>query len=343
MNKLLRINFSFYIGLFLVSILLILALIGPMLAPHTMSDQFITSYMDGKLVTPPLKPFELMEWPLGTDRWGYDLLSMMLYGLRYTMLIALAVTLLKMIFGTIIGIYTGVWKRTPGWLTAIEQAWGYMPVVLILYFFLSPVTFNSPLKPPVLALYFIVVASVVSIPSIISSVRQKTVELNKSMYIEASRALGAGKHRIIWKHIFPQMKESLLIMFILEIVYVITIMGQLALVNIFIGGTTMTLSPVLYHSVTHELAGLVGQNRSMIYATEKFGLLLPLGVVLVMTIGFSLLANGLKNRFEANYQRTPWIRTGLEPRLAQKRKQYDKKISLGKLLRERLAFLFVSK
>ncbi|PLR94180.1 ABC transporter permease [Bacillus sp. T33-2] len=341
MNKLLRINFPLYIGVFLVSILLFLAIFGPSLAPHELTDQFKTKYIDGDVVAPPVKPFETKEWPLGTDRWGYDLASKILIGIRYTIFVALAVTFIKMVVGTVIGIYVGTWKRSPQWLVAFENAWGYVPLFLILYFFLRPITFNSPLEANKLIWYFILIASAVSIPSIISSVRQKTQEVNKSVFIEAARALGAGKNRMVWRHIFPQMKESLLIMFVLEIVYVITMMGQLALVNIFLGGTYMTFDPILYHSITQELSGLVGQNRSAIYGADKFVLLLPFGTLILITIAFSLLANGLKNRFQSNYQRNPWIKTGQEPRLIPQRKNYSAQSKLWPLRGERLAVLLL--
>ncbi len=308
----------------MVAGMLFFSIFGPYLAPHSLTAALETQYTNGKVLAPPLEPFESPSYPLGTDKWGYDLLSMILYGLRYTVFIAAAVTMIKMAFGTIIGLYAGTLKRTPGWLIAFENAWSYVPLFLILYFFLAPISFNSSLKQNVLIVYFIVIASIISIPSIVSSVRLKTAELYKSVYIEAAKALGAGKHRLIWKHLFPQLKETFLVMFILEIVYVIALMGQLALLNIFVGGTIMRFDPIIYLSATKELAGLVGQARLNIYGNTHI-LVAPLAVLLYTTVSFSLLANGLKNRFQSNYQRTPWIRTGHEPLIQSSRKQYGRK------------------
>ncbi len=321
MNKLLRVNYSLYIGVFLVSVLLFFAVFGPYLAPHQLSEALETQYRDGKVLAPPIQPFESGEYPLGTDRWGYDIASMILNGLKYTVFIAIAVTFIKMVLGTIIGLYVGTWKRTPGWLLAFENAWSFVPLFLIVYFFFRGINTLSFIPTWKLIMLFILITSLVSIPSIVSSVRQKTAELNKSVYIEAARALGAGRHRLIWKHIFPQLKETFLVMFILEIVYVITIMGQLGLLEIFVGGTRVTYDPLLFHSITKELAGLVGQARGNIYGNLHI-LMVPLAVLLITTISFSLLANGMKNRFQSNYQRTPWIKTGQEPKLKPVRKNY---------------------
>ncbi|HYK73338.1 MAG TPA: ABC transporter permease subunit [Pseudoneobacillus sp.] len=324
MNKLLRINYSLYFGVIFVTSLLFLAVFGSFLAPHTLTETLDTTYVDGDILAPPLEPLKSDSYPFGTDRWGYDLLTMVLYGIRYTIFIALAVTVIKMVLGTIIGLYVGTWKKTPSWIESIENAWSYVPLFLILYFFFNKINFNSNMDSYKLILYFIILTSIISIPSIVSSTRKKTSEIHKSIFIEAARALGANRHRIIWKHIFPQMKESLLVMFILEIVYVITIMGQLSLMNIFVGGTIVRHDPTIYLSITKEISGLVGSARGNIYGSQYI-LQIPLTILLIITISFSLLANGLKNRYQSNYQRTPWIKTGFEPKLMPKRKEYLKK------------------
>jgi ABC-type dipeptide/oligopeptide/nickel transport system permease subunit len=324
MNKLLRINYSLYFGVVFVSFLLFLSVFGPFLAPHSLTETLETNYTDGTIFAPPLEPFKSADYPLGTDKWGYDLSTMVLNGIRHTLFISLAVTLIKMTFGTIIGIYVGTWKKTPGWIESFENSWSYVPMFLILYFFFNTINFGYYLETSTLIFYFIMVTSIISMQSIVSSVRKKTSEISKSVFIEAARTLGASRHRIIWKHIFPQLKESLLVMFILEIVYVITIMGQLALMNIFIGGTIVRYDPMIFLSITKELAGLVGQARGNIYGTIHV-LVVPLAALLFTTLSFSLLANGLKNRYQSNYQRTPWIKTGFEPTLMPKRKAYEKK------------------
>lgn len=340
MNKLRQANYSFYIGIFLVTVLVVLSIFGPTLAPHSLTEVLETHYTDGKVYAPPLEPFKSMEYPFGTDKWGYDLLTMILFGIRHTIFIALIITILKMTIGSVIGIYIGTWKRTPRWLESIENSWSYVPLFLILYFFLKPINFGNQIDESILIGYFILITSVISIPSIISSVRKKTGEIGKSVFIEASRVLGADKHRIIWKHIFPQMKESLLVMFVLEIVYVITIMGQLALMNLFIGGTTVRYDPLIYLSVTKEISGLVGSARGNLYGSPHI-LLVPLLVLLIITLSFSLLANGLKNRYQANYQRTPWIKTGFEPNFFPVREKYGGKHSFQLTGEKMLAMMFV--
>ncbi|WP_042356474.1 ABC transporter permease [Bacillus rubiinfantis] len=320
MNKVFSINLTLYIGLVLTAVVIFLAIFGPALAPHTLTETLNVRYENGTILAPPLKPFESAEYPLGTDFWGYDLLSMVFYGIRYTLVISLVITIIKMSVGTIIGLYIGTWKKAPSMLVAFENAWSYIPLFLIVFFFLYPINFDEMVASSYLIYYFIVITSLVSIPSIISSVRKKSTEIAKSVFIEAAKTLGATRNRLVWWHIFPQLKESLLIMFILEIVQVIALMGQLALLNVFIGGTLFRPDSHIFLSITKEVTGLVGSARASIYGASPHILYVPLAFLLMITIAFSMLANGLKNRFQANYQRTPWIKTGFEPKLKPKRK-----------------------
>lgn len=319
MDKLRRINFSFYIGLFFVLMIIFIAIMGPKMAPHTLNDQFELSYIveDGKgtIIGPPIKPFETKEYPLGTDIWGYDLLTLLLHGAKYTLAIAGIVAIFKIIFGVIIGLYLGFVKRVSSWWLAVENTWSYIPVFLIVYFCLKPVNFSS-INSFSLIMYFVIVTTLISLPSVVSSVRKQTLEYKEAEYITVSQSLGSEKHRLIWKHIFPQMKEGLIILFVLEVVYIMTIMGQLGIFNIFIGGTKVTYDPIIYASRTHEWAGIVGQGRNFILG-DQFLLIIPLVTLLLATLSFSLLARGLKNDYQANIQKTPWIPTGqtyqLEP------------------------------
>lgn len=86
-----------------------------------------------------------------------------------------------------------------------------------------------------------------------------------------------------------------------------TLMGLLGMFDLFVGGTKMTMDPVLYHSITHEWAGLLGSYRGFVYSNYTWIFLTPL-VAFVWAIGsFTLLAKGLREKFEQTYHRTPFI------------------------------------
>jgi len=305
-------NWQLYIGGSLVILFVLLAIVGPFIAPHTPDDRLNVEYIEtdegAKVIAPPLKPFEVKSYLLGTTMWGADLLSLILYGLRFTLFISLIVAILRMILGSIIGMYVGVLKKQPFMLVSFERSFSYFPQILIVFFLLAPVSLIPEGKPNVLTLtiYFIIISTIVGMPSIISSIRQKSKEIYKKQYIESAKILGASKHRIVWKHIFPQLKESIMIAVLLEVVYTITLMGQLAIFNVFVGGTIIQFDPLIFLSTTNEIAGLVGQARGHIFGYQ-YVLFVLLFTLLMLTVSFSLLANGLKNRFATMYKKHSWI------------------------------------
>ncbi|GGD20802.1 ABC transporter permease [Pontibacillus salipaludis] len=313
MNRIRQMNLPLYIGFFLVLGFIFIAVAGPNLAIHPLDHKVEVEYqrIDGKgvVVAPPVQAFTVPDYPLGTDKYGYDLLTKLLYGAKYTIGIAVATALLKMVLGGVIGLYAGSFKSEWSFWKAVENSVSYIPVFLILYFVLQPITINPSLKSIELIFVFIFVMTVLSLPSAIASVRKQTREIVKKEYVEVARTLGARRNRLIWKHIFPQLKEGLLIMFVMEIVFVMTVMGQLGIFHLFMGGTIKQTMPTIYLSMTNEWAGLIGQSRGHIFGNH-FILMVPLVALVLATSSFVLLARGLQNHFQTDYQKAPWIPTG---------------------------------
>ncbi|TQK73750.1 peptide/nickel transport system permease protein [Brevibacillus sp. AG162] len=304
-----RFHFSLWLGSIFVFLLIMIAVAGPYLAPYDLEYQakMRQEVVNGKqvMVSPPLPPSE--EHLLGTDKWGYDLLTLLLHGAPYTVFITLAIAFLRVLLGTWIGLNIGIQDKEQRWWMAIENAWSYMPVFIPVYFLLRGINVNSELPTFTLVLLFIGLVSVLGTPSVASSVRQMTEQIKESQYVLAAIALGAGRNQIVFRHIFPHLKEQLIIILVTEMIAVMTLMGLLGIFDLFVGGTKMTFDPVLYHSITHEWAGLLGSYRGFIYSNYTWIFLVPLGAFMIAIGSFSLLAKGLRDKFEQTYSRTPFI------------------------------------
>ncbi|NRR22050.1 ABC transporter permease [Brevibacillus sp. MS2.2] len=304
-----RFHFSLWLGSIFVFLLIVIAVAGPYVAPYELEYQakMRQEVVNGKqvMVAPPLPPSA--EHLLGTDKWGYDLLTLLLHGAPYTVFITLAIAFIRVLFGTWIGLYIGIQDKEQRWWMAIENAWSYMPVFIPVYFLLRGINVNSELPTFTLVLLFIGLVSVLGTPSVASSVRQKAEQIKESQYVLAAVALGAGRNQIVFRHILPHLKEQLSIILVTEMIAVMTLMGLLGIFDMFVGGTNMTFDPVLYHSVTHEWAGLLGSYRGFIYSNYTWIFLVPLGAFMIAIGSFSLLAKGLRDKFEQTYSRTPFI------------------------------------
>jgi peptide/nickel transport system permease protein len=100
---------SFIIGAILVAILLVLAFIGPEIAPHNPFVIQRIQWVDGELERAPIEPNS--TYPLGTDPLGRDLLSLLLYGTRTTLVIAMLATTVRIVLGLVLGAFgsVGLW------------------------------------------------------------------------------------------------------------------------------------------------------------------------------------------------------------------------------------------
>ncbi|MED1946041.1 MULTISPECIES: ABC transporter permease [Brevibacillus] len=304
-----RFHFSLWLGSIFVFALMVIAVVGPYLAPYDLEYQakIRQEVVNGKqvMVSPPLPPSK--EHLLGTDKWGYDLLTLLLHGAPYTVFITLSIAFIRVLLGTWIGLYIGIQDKEQRWWMAIENAWSYMPVFIPVYFLLRGINVNSELPTFTLVLLFIGLVSVLGTPSVASSVRQKAEQIKESQYVLAAISLGAGRNQIVFRHILPHLKEQLIIILVTEMIAVMTLMGLLGIFDMFVGGTKMTFDPVLYHSITHEWAGLLGSYRGFIYSNYTWIFLVPLGAFMIAIGSFSLLAKGLRDKFEQTYKRTPFI------------------------------------
>ncbi|MCM3078167.1 MULTISPECIES: ABC transporter permease subunit [Brevibacillus] len=304
-----RFSWSLWIGSILVALLIILGLVGPHIAPYEVDfqERLSSTVVDGKTVItyPPLPPSEA-HW-LGTDKWGADLLTLLLYGAPYTVFVTIAISFIRLVLGTILGLYIGIQDKPQAWWLSIENAWSYMPIFIPVYFLLVGVNINSELSTSGLVTMFIFTVAILGVPSVAASIRQKTEQIKETQYVLAAVSLGAGREQIIFRHILPHLKEQLVIILVTEMIAIMTLMGLLGMFDLFVGGTYMTLDPVIYKSITNEWAGLLGSYRSFVYGNAIWIFLSPL-IAFILAIGsFTLLAKGLRDKFEQSYNRTPFI------------------------------------
>jgi microcin C transport system permease protein len=133
---------------------------------------------------------------LGTDDRGRDVLTRLLYGVRYSFLFALGAWLLSYTVGVIIGSVTGFFGGTVDLIVMrTVEIIQTLPVTLIL------ITIISIFTPTLLVL--IILLSLFDWTSIAVYMRGQFLQLRKREYVEAARALGASDKKIIFGHILP--------------------------------------------------------------------------------------------------------------------------------------------
>lgn len=172
-------------GFALVSLIVGLALFGPLLAPH---DPFTIT--GSSLVQPSA------SHPLGTDAIGRDVFSALLFGARTSVMVATAVSLVALAIGSVIGLIAGY---RGGWvddlLTRITELFQVIP-----RFFFAIVAiglFGPGLDRMILTL------GVTSWPILARLVRGEVIALREQDFILAAEAIGVPWNRILRQHLLP--------------------------------------------------------------------------------------------------------------------------------------------
>ncbi|MCP4535761.1 MAG: ABC transporter permease subunit, partial [Chloroflexi bacterium] len=98
---------SFIIGSVLVTIFVLVAVLGPEVAPHNPYLRDRIQIIDGEVQRAPFAPSNL--YPMGTDNQGRDMLSMLLYGARQTLMVAFVAMVIRLLLGLLLGTVAGWW------------------------------------------------------------------------------------------------------------------------------------------------------------------------------------------------------------------------------------------
>jgi peptide/nickel transport system permease protein len=254
------------IGLFIVLALVLMAAFAPALAPHDPITQDLS-----RRLLPPGTPG---NW-LGTDDFGRDILSRIIYGARITLTIVVMVALTAPVFGLLIGTVAGYFG---GWtdeilmrITDIFLAFPKLILALALVAVLGPGMENA-----VLAI------AVTSWPPYARVARAETLTVRKSDYIAAVRLQGAGAARIIWGHIMPMCLPSVIIRVTLDMAGVILTAAGLG----FLG---LGVQPPL-----PEWGVMISAGRKFLFE-QWWVATMPGLAIFTVSLGFNLLGDGLRD------------------------------------------------
>ncbi|CAK6491442.1 Glutathione transport system permease protein GsiD [Pantoea sp. Nvir] len=167
--------------------LLLLAVVAPQWLAH--SDPLLADPLNAQL------PPSAQHW-LGTDQLGRDLLTRVIYGSRYSLLISVAAMALAVLFGTLLGLAAALARGIVDELLSravdVISAFPDLLLALMLIAFTGPGTSN-----------LIIALGVASVPRFARVVRAQTWRVMTSGYVEQARTFGLSRSTLILRHILP--------------------------------------------------------------------------------------------------------------------------------------------
>ena len=175
-------------------LLLFVALCAPVLASHDPMEQNLYARLQ-----PPS-----LDHPLGTDDFGRDILSRIIYGSRISLRIGAASITAALLVGTLLGLWAGYWG---GWVDTLIMR--FMDLLLAFPSILLAIAIVAVVGPGIDNA--IMAVSVVLIPQFARLVRSSVLSVREMAYIEAARALGAGPMRILFLGILPNCTAPIIV------------------------------------------------------------------------------------------------------------------------------------
>ncbi|MGD1993957.1 MAG: ABC transporter permease subunit [Anaerolineae bacterium] len=285
---------SFIIGTILVSIFIVAAVLGPELAPHNPFQRDRIQTIDGELYRAPIPPNAL--YPLGTDDQGRDVLSLLLYGARQTLVIAFVAVTIRLILGLLLGTISGWWPNSTfdRAVTALTEFLAAIPALILAILLVSAVGIRRG------QIAFIVALSLVGWGEVSQIVRGNVLTLRNKLFILASRSLGLGSAEILSRHVLPNLLATLLALAALEMGAVLLLLGELGFVHIFIGGGGLYLDEaigVIHYFEIPDWGAMLGTSWRY-FRSLPWLPLAPAFSFFIAILGFNLFGYGLQRFIE---------------------------------------------
>jgi len=257
-----------WLGAAIFVFVILMAIFAPLLAVHDPLAQNILHRLEG-----PTADF----W-MGTDAYGRDIYSRLLYGARISLIIGITAILSAMVIGSSIGILAGYYggKIDVVIMQIMDMLLSFPALILglIVVAMLGPSMQN-----------LIVAISLTAIPPFARIARAPTIVIKERDYIEACRALGYGDLRIMLLHVLPNVLSEILVIGSLWLATAIRVEASLSFIGLGVKPPTATWG------------GMIREGFENILDNPWLSIFPGLAILLVV-FSLNLLGDGLRDAID---------------------------------------------
>lgn len=250
-----------------IALIVGLALLAPLISTHDPQQLNVRNR---------LSPPSSEHW-FGTDGFGRDVFSRMLFGARVSLLVSFLVVLTATVTGTVVGIMAGYFKSLDGLFMRATDALMAFPEILL------AISLMAALGPSLLNV--VIALSAVYLPRVARIVRAATLVTTGTQFSEAARSLGASSPRIIVRHILPNLLTPVIIQATFVFAYTILAESSLSFLGVGVPPEIPTWG------------NMVNEGRQF-FGRAGWLILFPGAGIVLTVVAFQLLGDGLRDMFD---------------------------------------------
>ena len=229
---------------------------------------------------------------LGTDGYGFDMLTRLMYGGRVSLMIGFIVEIISTVLGVILGGISGYFG---GWvdnlimrIVDIFYCIPSLPIIIIL----GAAMDNMGVDPKIRMIYLMLILGFLGWPGLARLVRGQILSLREQEFMTATEACGISVRRRIFKHLVPNVIPQLIVS---------CTMG--------LGGTIITEATLSFLGLGVKFpfaswGNIINDVKNTFVLTNYWFIWIPAGVLLLMTVlAFNILGDGLRDAFDPKMKR----------------------------------------
>lgn len=255
-------------GAVIIVVIILAAVLAPWICPY---DPYVQN-LQNALAKPS------GEHLLGTDCFGRDLFTRIIYGARISLVIGLIPSVIALVIGTVLGLMAGFLGKTADFiimrLADIVLSFPSLLLAMVIMYTMGASLLN-----------LFIALSIINWGMTARTVRAQTLQLREKEFVEAARSVGVKNWAIMFRHILPNCIPSLIVIFTLDIPS--AIMSEASLSFLGVGATPPQASWGL----------MVSENKEYL-SRAPWVALVPGIAIMLLVLAFNFVGDGLRDALD---------------------------------------------